>query len=278
MPSFKEIQTTLIISVYKDTSFLDAVLRSLPGQTLQNFEVMISEDGESEEMREFLSQVKMPFPVRHLTQKDIGWRKNHALNRAIREAKTDWLIFIDGDCVLHPRFMEFHWKLAEEKFVLAGKRIKLDPETSDLLISGKVKPEEMNSRILANFSKIKKQGGAFVEEGLFINPSGILGFLTKVRKMRHLKGCNMSFHRKAIEAINGFDEDYVKPAVGEDADLLWRFQGLGYELKSVRNLAVQYHLYHKESWTDQEENLEIMKKNQQAKQFICKNGLKKLSV
>jgi GT2 family glycosyltransferase len=276
MPSFKEIQSTLIISVYKNTSFLDAVLKSLPGQTLQNFEVIISEDGESEEMKEFLSHVKMPFPVRHLTQEDIGWRKNHALNRAIREAKADWLVFIDGDCVLHPRFMEFHWKMADEKFILAGKRVKLDPDTSDLLISGKVKPEEMNSRILANFSKIKKQGGAFVEEGLFINPSGILGFLTKVRKMRHLKGCNMSFHRKSIEAINGFDEDYVKPAVGEDADLLWRFQGLGYELKSVRNLAVQYHLFHKESWTDQEENLLIMKSNQQANQFVCKNGLKKL--
>ena len=78
----------------------------------------------------------------------------------------------------------------------------------------------------------------------------------------------MSFHRKAIEAINGFDEDYVKPAVGEDVDLLWRFEGLGYELKSVRNLAVQYHLY-------QEENLRIMKSNQQANRFVCKNGLKK---
>lgn len=276
MPNFKEIQSSLIISVYKNTSFLDAVLKSLPGQTFQNFEVIISEDGEGEEMRDFLSHVKLPFPVRHLTQEDIGWRKNRALNRAIREAKSDWLIFIDGDCVLHPRFMEFHWEMAEEKYILAGKRIKLDPETSELLISGKVKPEEMNSRILANFSKIKKQGGAFVEEGLFINPSGILGFLTKVRKMRHLKGCNMSFHRMSIEAINGFDEDYVKPAVGEDADLLWRFQGLGYELKSVRNLAVQYHLYHQESWTDQEENLRIMKSNQQANRFICKNGLKKL--
>lgn len=275
MPNFKEIQSSLIISVYKNTSFLDAVLKSLPGQTFRNFEVIISEDGDSEEMRDFLSQVKLPFPVRHLTQEDLGWRKNRALNRAIREAKSDWFVFIDGDCVLHPRFMEFHWEMAEEKFILAGKRVKLDPETSELLISGKVKPEEMNSRILANFSKIKKQGGAFVEEGLFINPSGALGFLTKVRKMRHLKGCNMSFHRKAIEAINGFDEDYVKPAVGEDADLLWRFQGLGYELKSVRNLAVQYHLYHLESWTDQEENLRIMKSNQQANRFICKNGLKK---
>jgi len=275
MPNFKEIQSSLIISVYKNTSFLDAVLKSLPGQTFRNFEVIISEDGESEEMKNFLSQVELPFPIQHLTQEDKGWRKNRALNRAILEAKSDWLIFIDGDCVLHPRFMEFHRKMAEEKFILAGKRIKLDPETSELLISGKVKPEAMNSVILANFSKIKKQGDAFLEEGVFINPSGMLGFLTKIRKMRHLKGCNMSFHRKAIEAINGFDEDYVKPAVGEDADLLWRFQGLGYELKSVRNLAVQYHLFHKESWTDQDENLLIMKCNQKANQLICKNGLKK---
>ncbi len=275
MPNNNEIQSSLIISVYKNTSFLDAVLKSLPDQTFQNFEVIISEDGESEEMRDFVYRLNLPFPVRHLTQEDIGWRKNQALNRAIREAKSDWLVFIDGDCVLHPRFMEFHWKMAEEKFILAGKRVKLDPQTSELLISGKVRPEEMNSRILANFSKIKNGGGAFVEEGIFINPSGILGLLTKFRKMRHLKGCNMSFHRKAIQAINGFDEDYVKPAVGEDADLLWRFQGLGYGLKSVRNLAVQYHLYHNESWTDQEENLRIMKSNQQANRFICKNGLNK---
>lgn len=40
----------------------------------------------------------------------------------------------------------------------------------------------MNSRILANFIKLKKQGGAFVEDGIFFNHSGVLGFLTKVRK------------------------------------------------------------------------------------------------
>lgn len=254
---------------------MDAVLKSLLGQTFQNFEVIISEDGNSDEMRDYLSQVELPFPIQHLTQEDLGWRKNRALNRAIREAKSDWLVFIDGDCVLHSRFMEFHWKM-EENSILAGKRIKLDPETSQLLIAGNLKPADMNSKILTNFSKLKKQGCVFIEEGIFINPSGVLGFLTKVRKMRHLKGCNMSFHRKAIEAINGFDEDYEKPAVGEDADLLWRFQGLGYELKSVRNLAVQYHLYHKESWTDQEENLQIMKSNQKENRFICKNGLIKL--
>lgn len=269
-------KASLIISVYKNTRFLKAVLDSVAQQTWREFEVIISEDGESEEMRQFLDSNSFDFSITHLTQEDVGWRKNQALNRAILAAKADWLVFIDGDCVLHPRFMEFHWKLRGENMILAGKRIKLDEETSQLLLNGQVKLEEMNALIRKRSGAIKKNGGGFVEEGIFIDPKGLLGFIPKLRKMRHLKGCNMSFHRDAILAINGFDEDYIKPAVGEDADLLWRFQGLGYELKSLRNLAVQYHLYHKESWTDQEENLAIMRKNQAERRFVCKNGIKKI--
>jgi len=149
--------------------------------------------------------------------------------------------------------------------------------TTEDFLQSKIGLAEMNSKILTNFSQMKKRGGEFMEEGIFINPDGMLRFLTKFRKMRHLKGCNMSFHKNAVRAINGFDEEYIKPAVGEDADLLWRFQGLGYQLKSVRNLAVQYHLYHQESWTDQEENLTRMNRNQAASRFICRKGLKKLN-
>ncbi|MDF2157559.1 glycosyltransferase [Algoriphagus sp. CAU 1675] len=277
MTKLENVSCSLIISVYKNTLFLDGVLKSLKEQTFRDFEVIVSEDGDSVEMRDFLNQYDLPFPLLHLTQEDIGWRKNRALNRAIQAANCDWLVFIDGDCVLHSRFMEFHWKMAEEQCILAGKRIKLDEKSSNKLLWGEIQLKKMNGYILRNFSAIKKRGGGFVEEGLFIEPKGLLGFLPSMRKMRHLKGCNMSFHRKAIEAINGFDEDYVKPAVGEDADLLWRFQGLGYQLKSLRNLAVQYHLYHVESWTDQEENLEIMRNNQKEKRFVCLNGLVKIN-
>jgi cellulose synthase/poly-beta-1,6-N-acetylglucosamine synthase-like glycosyltransferase len=70
----------------------------------------------------------------HLTQPDVGWRKNHALNKAIRAAKSDWLIFVDGDCVLHPRFVEFHVRLSGEKNIVAGKRVKLNDELSELLL------------------------------------------------------------------------------------------------------------------------------------------------
>ncbi|QDH77555.1 glycosyltransferase [Echinicola soli] len=270
-----ELKATLIISVYKNTTFLKAVLDSLAGQTDHRFEVIISEDGDSEEMKGFVDHYSFKHPIQHLAREDKGWQKNQALNEAIRAANTDWLVFIDGDCVLHPRFMEFHIKNADPTAILAGKRIKLDSETSALLLEESIKPSEMNAYLRKHFTKIKKRGGEFVEEGFFIDPKGILGRIVGTRKMRHLKGCNMSFHKDAIYAINGFDEAYTRPAVGEDADLLWRFKGLGYQLGSVRNLAVQYHLYHKESWTDQEENLRIMNENIAAKKYVCTDGLVK---
>ncbi|TXE06697.1 glycosyltransferase [Algoriphagus aquimarinus] len=271
----EELKASLIISVYKDVHFLEQVMKSLELQTWRGFEVIISEDGDSLEMRDYVRQIDSTFPIQHLTQEDLGWRKNRALNRAIKSAKTEWLVFIDGDCVLHPRFMEFHFKLSNRNSILAGKRIKLDPETSNELIEGKLPLSKMNRLIVGKFRKISRKGGQFVEEGIFIDPTGPFGFIPKVRKMRNLKGCNMSFHRSAIEAINGFNEDYIKPAVGEDIDLVWRFQGLGFHLVSLRNLAVQYHLYHKESWIEQEDNMEIMRRNQKLQEYVCKNGLEK---
>ena len=96
--------------------------------------------------------------------------------------------------------------------------------------------------------------------------------------MKQLKGCNFSCYKSALEAINGFDEDYILPAIGEDIDLTWRFKGMGYKLFSLRNFAVQYHLHHKENWTDQSENERIMFGKIKENQFVAKNGLLKINV
>ncbi|WP_460539751.1 glycosyltransferase [Echinicola sediminis] len=254
---------------------MKAVLDSLAYQTDNRFEVIISEDGDSRQMKEFVGNYPFRHSFQHLSRKDKGWQKNAALNDAVRAAKADWLVFIDGDCVLHPRFMEFHISRALPSTILAGKRIKLDPESTELLLKGEILPKDFNAYLLKNFSEIKRKGGQFLEEGFFIDPKGFLGRLIGKRKMKQLKGCNMSFHREAICAINGFDENYTKPAVGEDIDLLWRFKGLGYTLDSLRNLAVQYHLHHKESWTDQSENWQMMEENIARNKFVCDNGLTK---
>lgn len=266
---------SLIISVYDNVPFLKAVLESLRFQTLQDFEIIISEDAEHSTMHDFIESYPFAQPYKHLSQPDTGWQKNKALNRAILEASREYLIFIDGDSVLHPRFIEMHLALASPKHIVAGKRIKLNAALSNFLMADPGHLLQMNKRITGMLLSGKKQGCSFVEEGVFIAPNSWLGFLPKLRKMSQLKGCNMSMYKEAILAINGFDEDFIRPAIGEDIDLGWRFEGLGYQLRSARNLAVQYHLDHPQGWMDQTENEQMMHEHQQQNLFVCKNGIRK---
>ena len=264
-------KASLIITIYKNTRFLKAVLDSLKTQTEKEFEIIIAEDGESTEVKSFVQSYTFEQPWQHITQKDEGWRKNHIMNQAIIASKSNWLIFIDGDCVLHPRFIEMHLRYSEENTILAGKRVKLDVETSDLILNTNIDPQKILFwKLFRGKGKIQ-----FLEEGIFISPDGLFGFIPKLRKLNTLKGCNMSFSKKAIIAINGFDEDYILPAIGEDIDLSWRFIQAGFKHKSVRNMAVQYHLHHSENWTNQEENALKMMQKKNLNEYICKNGLQK---
>jgi GT2 family glycosyltransferase len=227
-------------------------------------------------MRDFLRTYQHENPILHLTQPDVGWRKNQALNRAIQRSKGDYLIFIDGDCVLHHSFIENHVRFSGRKKILAGKRVKLGPHFSALFRDQIHHLLNLEMKVEMEKSAMRKDGAKFYEEAFYINPDGFFSFIPRLRKMHQLKGCNMSFYREDIEAINGFDEDYQLPAIGEDIDLTWRFRGLGYPLVSLRNLAVQYHLHHRENWTDQSVNLQLMEKKMGLKEYVCRNGLKKI--
>lgn len=261
------MRATIIISVYKNTKALIAVLNSLREQTEQNFEIIVSEDGESQDMAEAVLNYDWFCPFQHLTQKDDGWRKNRALNRAIIAANTDWLIFVDGDCLLHKRFVEMHMRYAAPRRILVGKRVKMSQTISGKLISGAVSLKHLNRIIWLLL--INHRGCRYVDEGVFVPPFGAL----QLRSAKKLTGCNMSFSREAIISINGFDEDYSLPAVGEDADLVWRFNAAEFEFVSVRNRAIAYHLYHKENWSDQSENVQLMKDKQVRNSFVCDRGL-----
>lgn len=258
------MKATLIISIYKNIIALQTILRSLRQQTEQDFELIISEDGEDIEVRKFIEQYQFPWTTQHLTQPDMGWQKNKALNRAVLAAQTDWLIFIDGDCVLHPRFVEMHIRYQQDNVLLAGKRIKLNPKLSQQLIDGK--------KALKFFPYLfNRQGCRYVEEAFFIPLSHWLR-----RPVKHLVGSNMSMSKQALLSINGFDEEYTRPAVGEDYDIEWRLLAKGYKIVSLRNHAIQYHLYHKENWIEQSENKKYCAMRQANNDIICKNGIQKL--
>lgn len=256
------MKATIIISVYKNVEALRAIMHSLEQQTEQDFEVIISEDGSDEAMAQFVAQYPSRWALQHITQEDLGWRKNRVLNLSIVAAHTDWLIFIDGDCVLHPRFVEMHVRYSGRGIVLAGKRIKLNPALSERLLRG----EKLHLWSYLFWHR----GCHCVEEGFYVPLAHWFR-----RKVRHLTGSNMSMSRADLLKINGFDENYTLPAIGEDYDIEWRLPASGCKIVSLRNLAVQYHLYHKENWIDDTVNMAYFRTIQAANQIVCKNGIRK---
>lgn len=257
------MKASLIISVYKDKETLLAILRSLEKQTEQDFEVIISEDGEDEKMAALVASYKWRWPMQHLTQADEGWRKERALNQAVVAAKSDWLVFIDGDCVLHPRFMEYHIRYQQRGVMLAGKRVKLNADLSE-----RCKREEKIAFLLYLFWR---RGCRYVEEAFYC---GLAQWLR--RPVKHLVGSNMSMSREDLLAINGFDENYTRPATGEDYDIEWRMMANGCTIVSLRNLAVQYHMYHPENWSEQSANVAYCREKQQRNEVYCPNGIRKV--
>lgn len=256
------MKATLIISIYKNVHALRAVLDSLKRQTEQDIEIILSEDGQDAGMAAFVSGYDFQWPMQHLTQEDLGWRKERALNRAAVAAKTDWLIFIDGDCVLHPRFIEWHVRYQQRGVMLAGKRVKLNPELSERCMKGE--------KLCLFPYLLARRGCRYVEEAFYCRMAQWLR-----RPVKHLVGSNMSMSKADLIAINGFDEHYTLPATGEDYDIEWRMMANGCKIVSLRNLAVQYHLYHKENWDKdmQAVNVRYCCEMQAKKQIYCQQGI-----
>ncbi len=81
-----------------------------------------------------------------------------------------------------------------------------------------------------------------LERALYIESKFLRKFL-KQRSVRLLSS-NFSIEKLILMEINGFDERYEGPGVGEDSDIEFRLKLINVKFKSVRQMAVLYHLYH----------------------------------
>ena len=176
------MKTTIIISVYKDVEALDLILNSLLNQTKEVDEIIISEDGNCEEMKSYFSTLNDQ-QIKHLSQEDNGWQKNKALNRAIHVSNNDYLIFIDGDCVPYPTFIESHITLAKENAVLCGRRTEPGESFSKQLRTKKLSVKEFVSRYVSNYFKLKNDNIRHYDDGICFHPTSfVLKLIKKFRK------------------------------------------------------------------------------------------------
>ena len=270
------MKTCVIISVYKDVRALSLIIDSLLNQSVEVDEIIISEDCESSQMKEYFNSLKND-KIKHLSQEDNGWQKNKALNRAIKKSTSEYLIFIDGDCIPYSTFIESHILLSEKKSVLCGRRTEPGEKFSSILREKNTNIKEFVSSYISNFFKLKKDDVRHYEDGIYFHPHSFLfKLIMKIRKNKqnHIVGCNFSCWKKDLEKINGFDEDFILPTTGEDTDIERRMTHFGIKMNSCRYSANIVHLYHKKIFdkdiSSQTEALMESKKDI----FVCKKGLK----
>lgn len=267
-------QVTLIISVFRKKEELELIFRALKLQTFTEFEVIVADDDSGNDMPAHVEELKEKYRLdaRMVTHSFTGFGKNIILNRAIISARTDYLVFIDGDCIPHRAFIEGHMRARETNTVLCGRRVMLGEKLSARL---KEDPRVLSGGSISYFSLLgdmfsKPNPGYHSEEGIYLKSK----LLRRLRGTEiTLSGCNFSLHRSLMEKINGFDEDYTGPGIGEDSDLEFRLRLAGAELRSVRNLAVLYHVYHPLTVENNSNWEHFHEVAQKTGTYFCKNGL-----
>ena len=272
------MKVSLLIPTYKDVEALELILESLVNQTYKNFEVIVAEDDESEACSVLLEKFSS-LDIKHVSHKDEGNRKAIIMNRALEIVEGEYLIFIDGDTIPYSTFIASHVALAEPKSVLCGRRVNLGDKVSADLRAKKVTALDLENNYFKNYQYITADNSRHYSQGVYFNPEGLLfKFLTLFNKNAHILASNFSCYREDMVAVNGFDESLPYAPNRDDTDLEWRMIGMGCKMKKLKFCANMFHLNHKRTDRREEEeaNMEIIKNNQQKRQYVVNNGIKKL--
>lgn len=271
----KKPEISVIISTYNAVEWLRKTLIGYKIQDTKDFELVIADDGSSEETRNFLQEFEKesPVPVIHVWHEDNGFQKSKILNKAILACNADYILMSDGDCIPRNDFVSTHLKYREEDCFLSGGYFKLPMD-----ISKKITEEDILAQKCFDKACLKKYGlkssiknmklTAGRKRAFFLNnltPTGATW-----------NGHNASGWKKDILAVNGFDERMQYG--GQDRELGERLCNRGVKSKQIRYSAVCVHLDHPRGYKTPESmafNKQIRKETREDKKDFTPFGIEK---
>lgn len=232
---------SVIIGAYDSLPYLKLCIRALERQTFRDFEVIIADDGSGPEVGAWLKARKPFFQLRRVWQEKSGFRKCRILNRAVMESRAEYVVFLDADCIAARDFIEVHWRNRRRGEFLGGRRVMMGIPVSERVTAEMVDTGYFDGPTFWGLCHALKGDIRCYEEAL--RP------LYRLRgdSPFSLLGCNFSVHKNDLLAVNGFDEEYEHRGGGEDTDVSHRLKKAGCAMRSVRYLAIQFHLGHEKS-------------------------------
>lgn len=234
--------STLIISTYNRPDALAVCLESVRRLAVYPDEVIVGDDGSDDRTRKVVEkfQEDFPVPLRYIWQPDEGFRLAMIRNKCIAAAAGEYIIQIDGDIFLHKMFVADHLRNARPGNFLKGGRVQLDEHRSkEICASGEVPWIHF---LCAGIEAKRPNALRFSNLAAYLAP--------RYRKNRdNVLGCNMSFWKKDLLAVNGYDEDFSGWG-GEDLDISFRLRNAGVGKRYLKFCALAYHLWHREAPMD----------------------------
>ncbi|GAC1438240.1 MAG: hypothetical protein NVS9B5_28420 [Terriglobales bacterium] len=256
---------SIIVGTYNDLDILETSLAAFAVQNCSNFELVLADDGSSQDYAPVLKVWAPRFVhgIKHATHEKRGFRKARILNRAIHISRFENLIFIDMDCLPRRDFVQSHLKYVKQGTAITGRRVHLSrsaiPKPSTILERGL----GFNSGSLL---RLWLRGQAkVIEHGIatpFFYESSNNGLL----------GSNFSVSRSDILAVNGFNEEFEGWGK-EDMELGLRLQFSGVRLRNLRNKVIEYHLIHDRLPADNPRSDEIFERTKAMRTVSARTGL-----
>ena len=225
----------LVVTTHERPDALERVLAAVAAQTRPPDELVVADDGSGPGTAEVVARYSATarHPVRHAWQPHEGFRAGRIRNVAIAGTRCEYVVLLDGDMIVHPRFLADHLALARPGCYSQGVRIQLDEAaTRRLLEPGAALPRPWSPGL-----GLVRRAYALRATWLTRPLRGAANAVVAV------KACNQGFWRGHLLATNGFDEAMTGWG-SEDKELCARLENAGVRRQTLLFAAVAWHLAH----------------------------------
>ena len=208
-------KVTVVVPTYNRADILRRNLAALCQQSYPHelMEVVIADDGSSDETKQMVRGMDLPFDVKYVWQEDDGYRLSRIRNEAIKRATHETIIILDVDMIPTPGFVREHmkWHHSAKNIGVIGHRRYVDPDdvTLELITTDPdalltVEDTEHARLGITQDWRLQRYASS---DNLKADPQPYLCF----------NGGNISFNKRLAFQIGLFDESFQFWG-GEDAE------------------------------------------------------------
>lgn len=260
------MRISLIVTTYERPDALAAVLATVGTQERAPDEILVADDGSGAATRAVVDRfaAHCRAPVAYMRQEHAGFRVARLRNLAIAASRGDYLIFIDGDMLLHADFIGDHEAVARPRDFVQGMRIPLDDPDTQAALAAPALP--------ACRATPRNTGGLRRLYGLR-SPLLARACVKLANPVVALKSCNFALWRDDFVAVNGFNEDFVGWGP-EDKEFAARLTHSGCSRRTLIFGGIAWHLHHPPASRDRRAANEALLAATLANRTIrCRRGL-----